>query len=73
MSIEAEILRIQRNIADTYAVVAEKGGSVPLAPSSANLAEAVRSIPASGVGDGGPVGTVISYMGKTAPDRKSVV
>ena len=67
MSIEAEILRIQRNIADTYAVVAEKGGIVPLDPSSANLAKAVRSIPASGGGDGGPVGTVISYMGKTAP------
>ncbi len=67
MSIEAEILRIQRNIADTYAVVAEKGGSVPLDPSSANLAGAVRSLPSSGGGDGSPVGTVVSYMGKTAP------
>lgn len=67
MSIESEILRIQKNIADTYAVVAEKGGSVPLAPSSANLAAAVQSIPASGGGDGSPVGTVISFMGKTAP------
>ncbi len=57
MSIESEILRIQKNIADTYAVVAEKGGSVPLAPSSANLAAAVQSIPASGGGDGSPVGT----------------
>ncbi len=65
MSIESEILRIQKNIADTYAVVAEKGGSVPLAPISANLAGAVRSIPASGGVDNNPVGTVISFMGKT--------
>lgn len=68
MSIESEILRIQKNIADTYGAVAEMGGDVPLNPTSANLPEAVRSIPAgSGGGDGSPVGTVISYMGKTAP------
>lgn len=68
MSIESEILRIQKNIADTYGAVAEMGGDVPLDPTSANLPAAVRSIPAgSGGGDGSPVGTVISYMGKTAP------
>lgn len=68
MSIESEILRIQKNIADTYGAVAEMGGAVPLNPTSANLPAAVRSIPAgSGGGDGSPVGTVINYMGKTAP------
>lgn len=46
MSVESEILRIQRNIADTYAAVAEKGGEVPSQPTSANLAAAVESIPA---------------------------
>lgn len=68
MSIESEILRIQKNIADTYGAVADMGGEVPLDPTSANLPAAVRSIPAgSGGGDGSPVGTVISFMGKTAP------
>ena len=48
MSVESEILRIQHNIADTYAKVSEKGGDVPLQPNSANLAAAVASIPAGG-------------------------
>lgn len=47
MSVESEILRIQHNIADTYAVVSSKGGDVPLQPNSENLAAAVASIPAS--------------------------
>lgn len=45
MSVESEILRIQHNIADTYAAVSAKGGEVPLQPNSDNLAAAVRSIP----------------------------
>lgn len=45
MSVESEILRIQHNIADTYAAVAEKGGEVPLQLTSANLAAAINSIP----------------------------
>lgn len=45
MSVESEILRIQHNIANTYAAVSEKGGEVPLQPTSANLAAAVASIP----------------------------
>lgn len=45
MSVESEILRIQHNIANTYAAVAEKGGAVPLRPDSDNLAAAVSSIP----------------------------
>lgn len=55
MSVESEILRIQHNIADAYAAVSEKGGEVPLQPTSANLAAAVRSITSSGeliAGDG---------------------
>lgn len=45
MSVENEILRIQHNIANTYAAVSRKGGEVPLQPTSANLAAAVESIP----------------------------
>lgn len=48
MSVESEILRIQHNIANTYAAVSEKGGEVPLQPTSANLAAAVASITSSG-------------------------
>ena len=44
MSIESEILRIQRNVANAYAAVSEKGGEVPLQPTIANLEAAVRSI-----------------------------
>lgn len=47
MSVESEILRIQHNIANTYAAVSEKGGEVPLQPTSASLAAAVASIPAA--------------------------
>lgn len=67
MSVESEILRIQRNVANTYAKVAEKGGTVPTQPTSANLAAAVASIPAGGSSGGTPIGTVISFMGTTAP------
>lgn len=55
MSIESEILRIQHNIANAYATVSERGGEVPLQPTSANLAQAVASIPAGATitaGDG---------------------
>lgn len=45
MSVESEILRIQHNVANAYAAVSEKGGEVPLQPTSANLAAAVASIP----------------------------
>lgn len=70
MSIESEILRIQRNVADTYSVVADRGGNVPNIPTVARLAEAVGSIPVNVLtaGDGNPIGTVISFMGTSAPD-----
>lgn len=45
MSIESEILRIQHNIANTYAAVSNKGGEVPLQPTSESLPAAVESIP----------------------------
>lgn len=48
MSVQGEIDRIKGNIANAYAKIAEKGGSVPSQPSSANLAAAVESIPAGG-------------------------
>lgn len=68
MSIESQILRIQQNVADAFLAIGEMGGTVPQPVSSDNLASSVRSIP-SGSGSGGsPVGTIISYMGKTAPD-----
>lgn len=68
MSVESEILRIQHNISRAYATVAEKGGQVPLQPTSASLSTAVASIPqALPPPDNNPIGTVISYMGLTAP------
>lgn len=45
MSIQNEIDRIANNVAEAYAAVEEKGGSVPEEANSDNLAEAVRSIP----------------------------
>lgn len=70
MSVESEILRIQRNVANAYAAVAEKGGKVPLQPNSANLAAAVGSIPqALPPLDNNPIGTIIGYMGLAAPDH----
>lgn len=51
MSVESEILRIQHNIANAYAAVSQKGGEVPLQPTSENLSEAINTIPGSG---GGP-------------------
>ncbi len=68
MSIESEILRIQHNIANAYAKVAEKGGEVPLQPVSVNLAAAVESIPQTlPAPDNNPIGTIISFMGTSAP------
>lgn len=69
MSIESEILRIQRNVSDAYASVADMGGKVPIALKSVNLPDAIRSIPQGGPAgpDGNPIGTVIAYTGTTAP------
>lgn len=68
MSIESEILRIQRNVADAYSAVASKGGIVPSTPTVANLAEAISGIPQQKIVGGNPIGTVISFMGTSAPD-----
>lgn len=68
MSVESEILRIQHNIANSYAAVSSKGGEVPLNPTSANLAAAVSSIPQTlPPPDNNPIGTIISFMGTSAP------
>ena len=45
MSIQNEIDRINANISAAYAAVAEKGGTLPEAQTSANLAAAILSIP----------------------------
>lgn len=45
MSIQNEINRITNNVADAYAAVEEKGGSVPEEANSDNLAEAINTIP----------------------------
>lgn len=66
MSVESEILRIQHNIANTYAAVSEKGGEVPLHPTSANLAAAVASIPSGGSDSylvKAPIGTIVIWSG----------
>lgn len=67
MSVESEILRIQRNVAEAYAAVSSKGGTVPTQPTSANLPAAISSIPTGGSSGGNPIGTIISYMGTSAP------
>lgn len=69
MSVESEILRIQHNIANAYAAVSEKGGDVPLQPTSANLPAAINTIPGSG-GGGVPKGTIVIWSG-TANDIPS--
>lgn len=67
MSIESEILRIQHNIADTYAAVSSKGGNVPLQPNSANLAAAVASIPTdTTVLVNAPIGSILNWSGTEA-------
>lgn len=65
MSIENEILRIQHNVANAYAAVSEKGGEVPLQPTSANLAAAVKSIPTGG---GGSIPGDVPLLVKTSAE-----
>lgn len=45
MSVQSEINRVKSNVASAYSAVASKGGTVPSAANSANLAAAVNSIP----------------------------
>lgn len=67
MSVESEILRIQHNIASAYTKVSEKGGEVPLQPTSANLAAAIGTIASGGSSGGVPLGTIVIWSG-TAED-----
>lgn len=48
MSISSEITRINGNIASSYSEVSAKGGTIPAAQNSANLASAIASIPTGG-------------------------
>lgn len=65
MSVASEILRIQHNIANAYAAVSQKGGEVPLQPTSANLAASIATISGdSGSSSGGvPIGTIVIWSG----------
>lgn len=50
MSVNNKIEEIKTDIANAYDAVANKGGSIPSVSGSANLAEAIASIPAGGSG-----------------------
>lgn len=66
MSIQNEIYRITNNVADAYAAVEEKGGSVPEEANSDNLAEAIRSIEsgeAAVYAINAPIGAIILWSG----------
>ena len=45
MSIQSEIDRLKKAIADAFAAVSNKGGTVPASETSGNLASAIESIP----------------------------
>lgn len=45
MSIASEITRIQGNISDAYTAISNKGGTLPVAQNSDNLATAIGTIP----------------------------
>lgn len=63
MSIQSEIDRISGNIAGAYSAVEAKGGQVPEAANSENLAAAVASIPAGGI--------TLASIAITAPPAKT--
>lgn len=48
MSIQAQINRINTNIANAYTTIEAKGGTIPLQTNSANLASAIESISGGG-------------------------
>ena len=45
MSIASEITRINTNIANAYTKIGDKGGTLPVAQNSANLANSIDTIP----------------------------
>lgn len=66
MSIQNEIDRITNNVAEAYAAVEEKGGSVPEEANSDKLAEAIRSIEsgeAAAYAVNAPIGAIILWSG----------
>lgn len=64
MSVESEILRIQRNIANAYTAVASKGGVVPQQPTSDELPAAVGTIPSN-------IGISLASLAITTPPNKT--
>ena len=61
MSIQSEIDRIKGNVASAYSAVDERGGVVPEARTSDNLAAAVRSVPAAAAL---PAGCIVIWSGE---------
>jgi len=57
MAIADQIVRIQNNISNAYAVISNKGGVVPAFPNCENLASAILTIP-SGSSPFIPTGTI---------------
>lgn len=62
MSIASEINRIKTNIANAYSEIDTKGGTLPVNQNSANLTEAIASIPE---GTGEPEYTQLLYIENT--------
>lgn len=66
MSVKDKIEEIKTDIANAYEAVADKGGSIPSVSGSANLAQAIASIPenqASTFLVKAPVGTIVIWSG----------
>lgn len=66
MSIQNEIDRITNNVAEAYAAVEEKGGSIPEEANSDKLADAIRSIEsgeAAAYAVNAPIGAIILWSG----------
>ena len=63
MSIQSEIDRLNRNVAQSYEAVRERGGAVPEEANSDNLAAAINTIPESSGGSNIPPGGIIIWSG----------
>ena len=45
MSIQSEITRLSNNVSNTFAAIAEMGGTVPANATSDDMSDAVKTIP----------------------------
>lgn len=69
MSVQDQLDRISGKIRDSYAAVADMGGTIPAEQRVQNLPEAIRSIPAGGSADGS--GEYVPVPGPAGTDGKS--